>query len=153
MSQMGTITAVCISEKQGIPRPKVEVGRLLINQGFVGNRLSRGGDRQVCLFDEETYETLRSEGANVDAGTFGENITTSGIEYSGVNAGDLLQLGDAAIIEITMARKPCSNLTQFDSRLPGLIVGRSGWMAKVIQSGNVKTGDSIAIQVAASSCV
>ncbi|MEP6754297.1 MAG: MOSC domain-containing protein [Chthonomonadales bacterium] len=143
MNVTGFISAICISGAQGMPRPKVDSGRLTANLGFEGNRLSRGGDRQVCLFDEETYAALRADNANVQAGTFGENLTISGIDFASIQPGDQLKCGADAVIEITIARKGCSNLKQFDARLPELIVGRSGWMASVLTSGDVSVGDSI----------
>ena len=45
-------------------------------------------------------------------------------------------------IEITMVRVPCSNLTLIDERLPNGILGRSGWMARVIRGGMVRPGDA-----------
>ena len=152
MGQTGTVSTICISNLKGIPRPRVMAGELQSNLGFVGNRLSKGGNRQICLFDEETYAALRSEGAKVESGSFGENITTTGLDYALLAPGDTLKVGDEAVIEITMVRQPCSNLTQLDSRLPALIVGRSGWLAKVINSGTVQTGDQITLQAAATIC-
>lgn len=143
MNKKATITAVCISETQGMPRPQVVSGFLMSELGFIGNRLSQGGERQVCLFDEETYSQLRDEGAKVSAGTFGENITTLGLNFSELKPGDQIKCGETAVIEITIQRKGCANLSQFDSRLPGLISGRSGWLAKVIRSGDLQVGDSV----------
>ena len=50
-----------------------------------------------------------------------------------------------AEVELTDVRVPCSNLKKWDADLPELIVGRSGWVAKVIDEAEVKSGDSIEV--------
>ena len=47
------------------------------------------------------------------------------------------------VIEITDVRDPCRNLKKWDEDLPELIVGYSGWVAKVIEEGEVKPGDAV----------
>lgn len=138
-----SVTAVCISASSGLPRPQVPEGTLREGLGFVGNRHSVGGDREVCLFDAETYAALRAEGMEVGPGSFGENLTLSGVDFAQLRPGDILKVGAESALEITMERKPCANLTQIDSRLPGAIVGRSGWLARVVQGGVVRPGDPV----------
>lgn len=140
-----SVAAVCVSARTGLPRPQVLEGLLREDLGFVGNRHSVGGRREVCLFDEETYAALRAEGLTVGPGSFGENIITIGVPFSEIHPGDRLKIGEEAVIEITMVRKPCFNLTQIDSRLPEIVVGRSGWLAKVIQGGIVRPEDKIEV--------
>jgi MOSC domain-containing protein YiiM len=61
-----------------------------------------------------------------------------------LNKGDRLRVG-GCLIELTDVRVPCSNLKKWDADLPELIVGRSGWVAKVIEEAEVKSGDSIEV--------
>ena len=49
-------------------------------------------------------------------------------------------------IELTDIRGPCHQLRKWDEDLPELIVGRSGWVAKVVSEGMVKTGDEVVVQ-------
>jgi MOSC domain-containing protein YiiM len=42
------------------------------------------------------------------------------------------------VIELTDVRAPCRQLKQWDERMPRLIAGRSGWVAKVIREGVVQ---------------
>lgn len=138
-----SVIAVCVSGVSGLPRPIVTHGELREGLGFVGNKHSTGGKREVCLFDMETYETLRREGMTVGPGTFGENIVTNGVPFGQVKPGDRMVFADGSEIEITMVRVPCSNLTQVDERLPEGLVGRSGWMAFVVKGGTVRPGDAV----------
>jgi MOSC domain-containing protein YiiM len=107
------------------------------------NKKYHGGpDRAVCLFSTELYDRLRSFDINLPPGSVGENFTTSGMDLQKLQPGDRLKVG-GCIIEITKVRVPCSSLKKWDVDLPELIVGYSGWVARVIQEGLVRPGDLI----------
>lgn len=115
--------------------------------GLVGDRQKNlkvhgGLNRAICIYSEELYEWLRESGINVSNGQIGENFTTRGLDLGTLKTGDRLRVG-GCIIEITKVRTPCSQLTKWDPELPYMIVGRSGWMAKVIEEGVVRPGDEI----------
>ena len=110
------------------------------------NRKYHGGpNRAVCIYSEELYQGLRDDGVKVQNGDIGENFTTRGINLQHLKKGDRLKVGHC-IIEITDIRIPCFQLKKWDVDLPELIVGRSGWVAKVVKEGLVKQGDTITIE-------
>jgi len=131
--------------------PKLPIDRANVTRfGIAGdvqrNRKYHGGpNRAVCIYSEELYVWLREQGVNVTSGQIGENFTTRGIDLQKLNKGDRLRVGEHCIVEITDVRVPCSNLKKWDVDLPELIVGRSGWVAKVIAEGEVAPGDTIEI--------
>lgn len=139
----GRVTAVCIGATSGFPRPRVGQGELRADLGFVGNKHSVGGAREVCLFEAETYDELLAEGMRVGPGSFGENLVVQGIPFARLQPGDRLRIGRDAVLEITIVRKPCSRLTPLDPRLPDALIGRSGWMARVASGGVVREGDLV----------
>jgi MOSC domain-containing protein YiiM len=104
-----------------------------------------GPDRAVCIYSQELYAWLAEQGINVAPGQIGENFTTCGLDLQKLSKGDRLRVGGSCVVEITEVRVPCSQLKKWDADLPELIVGRSGWMAKVIEEGTVRPGDHIAI--------
>ena len=107
------------------------------------NRKYHGGpDRAVCLYSQELYAWLRGQGIAVRGGDIGENFTTAGLDLQSLSKGDRLRVG-ACIIEITDVRELCSQLKKWDPRLSKMLLGHSGWMAKVIQEGLVRPGDSV----------
>src|SRR5437660_7900084 len=107
------------------------------------NRKHHGGlDRAVCLYSEELYAWLREQGVNISNGQVGENFTTRGVDLQRLAKGDRLRVGEC-VIEITNVRVPCHQLARWDPDLPELIVGHSGWVAKVIQEGTVRPGDPV----------
>ena len=132
--------------------PKLPLQRALVTRSGVAGDWQRvrkyhgGPDRAVCLFSEELYAWLRGQGVqNVVNGSIGENFTTRGIQLMKLNAGDRLRVGDQCVIELTDVRAPCRQLKMWDERFPKLIVGRSGWVAKVVTEGEVNAGDEIVV--------
>ena len=130
--------------------PKLPVLQAMVTrEGVAGdwqkNRKYHGGpDRAVCIYSEELYAWLREQGINVSNGDVGENFTTHGLDLQKLSKGDRLRVGQC-VIEITKVRVPCSQLKKWDADLPELIVGRSGWVAKVVEEGLVRPGDPIQV--------
>ena len=127
------------------PIPSAVVTRDGVEGDWQKNRKYHGGpDRAVCLFSEELYAWLRDQGvAGLFNGAIGENFTTRGIDLLSLAVGDRLLVGAECVIELTDVREPCRQLKKWDERFPKLIVGRSGWMAKVVEEGEVSEGDPI----------
>ena len=130
--------------------PKLPVNRARVTRfGVEGDeqrnlKYHGGANRAVCIYSEELYADLRNEGIDVTNGAFGENFTTRGIDLNTLEKGDRLRVGDC-LIEITDVRVPCSTLKKWSAKLPKVIVGRSGWVAKVVNEGVVKPGDAIEV--------
>jgi MOSC domain-containing protein YiiM len=62
-----------------------------------------------------------------------------------LHIGDRLRVGAECLIELTDVRAPCRQLKKWDGRFPNLILGRSGWLAKVVAEGEVRAGDIISL--------
>src|SRR3954451_648091 len=142
----GTLVQLNVS---GGGMPKLPVLQAMVTaEGVAGdwqkNRKYHGGpDRAVCIFSVELYDRLRGLGIDLVPGAVGENFTTSGLDLQRLTKGSRLRVGGCTI-EITDVRVPCRSLRQWDDDLPELIVGFSGWVAKVVEDGEVRAGDSVA---------
>ncbi|HXG37922.1 MAG TPA: MOSC domain-containing protein [Bacteroidota bacterium] len=93
--------------------------------------------RQVLLIDQETLQEL-----GLTPGQVKENITTAGIALAQLKQGQRLRIG-TAVLQIT---KPCSPCSRMDEIRPGLqdeLRGRRGILARVLQGGTIRVGDSI----------
>jgi len=146
MSQAAEIVAVCVGPG-GIPKPQVETCAVTV-EGLEGDGHryeSHGGpDRAVCLLALEVYEALREDGvACDDPGTFGENVLTRGLDDRELEAGDRLRFGEGPVVEIHDIRAPCLTLKSVDPRFPELLVGRSGWVCRVVEPGILRRGATI----------
>jgi len=131
--------------------PKLPIAQAMVTvDGVKGdwqkNRKYHGGpNRAICIYSEELYASLRDESVKVENGDIGENFTTRGINLQHLKKGDRLKVGEC-VIEITDIRIPCYQLKKWDVDLPELIVGRSGWVAKVVKEGIVRAGDEIVVE-------
>ena len=144
----GTLLQLNVS-KGGMPKLPVLFARVTpdgVDGDWQKNRKYHGGpNRAVCIYSTELYDRLRSLGIDLVPGSVGENFTTTGIDLQRLAKGSRVKVGSACVIEITDVRVPCRNLKKWDADLPELIVGFSGWVAKVVTEGDVRPGDRIEV--------
>ncbi|GAC1534358.1 MAG: MOSC domain-containing protein [Candidatus Velthaea sp.] len=76
------------------------------------NRKYHGGpDRAVYAYASEDYRWWEARlGRTLEPGTFGENLTTAGIDVNAALIGERWTIGRDAVLEISMPRVPCSRL-------------------------------------------
>ena len=109
--------------------------------GLVGDSHA-GTEKEVSLLAIESIHKLCDEtGISAAPGSFAENITTEGIDLASLPVGSKFQIGGAKIKVIQIGKDPSQAHTynyQGYSILP-----KEGVFCKVIESGEVKIGDSI----------
>jgi MOSC domain-containing protein YiiM len=112
--------------------------------------------RQVHLIHAELHDELQAAGFAISPGQMGENVTTRGIDLLSLPTGTRLYLGDAAVVELTGLRNPCTQLDQLQSGLMSAVLGRdadgkiirkAGVMGIVIESGEIRPGEFIRIEL------
>lgn len=112
--------------------------------------------RQVHLIHSELHDELAEQGFDISPGRMGENVTTRGINLLGLPTGTRLRLGDEAVVEIKGLRNPCNQLNSIQpglmdavlDRAPdGSLVRKSGVMGVVLEAGEVRAGDPIAVEL------
>lgn len=166
----GFVTAVSASPTHTFSKPNHGTIQLLAGLGVDGDahrgekvkhrsRVARDPSqpnlRQVHLIHAELHDQLRAEGFTVTAGDMGENVTTRGVELLALPAGTRLRLGDAAVVEVTGLRNPCTQLNDFQPGLMravldrdehGNVVRKAGVMGVVLAGGAVRAGDPIVVE-------
>lgn len=148
---MGQVHQINTS-KGGVPKLPVEYA-VVNDRGLVGDlqadKVHHGSpDQALCLFSLEVIETLQSEGHPIEAGSSGDNITVSGIDWAEVTPGRRLSIGPIEI-ELTGYAEPCAKNARWfvdgkfgrmkQSRHPG----ESRVYARVIKGGAIKAGDPV----------
>lgn len=129
----------------------VEITALGIVNDFIASKKHHGGpDQAVYVYGATDYEWWAKElGRELPSGTFGENLTLSGLESAQFNIGDRLHIG-TAILEVTAPRIPCGTFAarmedpQFVKRFRD--AERPGLYCRVIREGNVKVGDEASLE-------
>jgi MOSC domain-containing protein YiiM len=116
-----------------------------------GDRRHHGGpERAVCLYSAELIAALRAEGHSPEAGSLGENLTLSGVDWARMTAGTRVRVG-AVTLELTGPAAPCSKLTayftggDFNRVAEKQHPGWSRMCARVLVDGPVQVGDAVAI--------
>jgi hypothetical protein len=115
--------------------------------------------RQVHLIPSELFATLSDAGFPVAAGELGENITTAGLDLERMPLGTLIELGPAAVIELTGLRTPCVLIDRFRSGLKRQVLSsaesgppfKSGVLGVVRTGGTVAAGDAARVRLPPSS--
>ncbi len=107
-----------------------------------------GRDKAVYAYPVEHYEFWKTElsGRELEFGSFGENLTVSGIDETSICIGDKLKIGTAHFV-VTQPRMPCFKL---GIRLgdPGMVrrfykSGKWGVYLAVLEEGEIEAGDHI----------
>ena len=167
----GVVTAVSRSATHTFAKPTQARVRLLAGLGVEGDAHlgetvkhrsrvrrdpTRPNLRQVHLIHAELHDELRATGFDVTPGRMGENVTTRGVDLLALPRGTRLQLGAAAVVEVTGLRNPCA---QLDALQPGLmaatlardehgnLVRKAGVMAIVVADGEVGPDDPIRVEL------
>ncbi|WP_369721293.1 MOSC domain-containing protein [Bradyrhizobium sp. LLZ17] len=115
--------------------------------------------RQVHLIPSELFSSLLEIGFEVGAGDLGENITAAGLDLERMPLGTLVELGPAAIVELTGLRTPCVLIDRFRAGLKRQVLSwaetgppfRCGVLGVVRAGGAVAAGDSALVRLPSSS--
>src|SRR4029453_2390851 len=98
----------------GVPKRPIDEA-MITADGVEGDRqrdrrFHGGPERAVTLFSSERIAALRAEGHSIVAGSTGENLTLSGIDWSRATPGARFEIGEVRL-EITRYTTPCANIT------------------------------------------
>jgi MOSC domain-containing protein YiiM len=138
---VGKVAGVCMSQRRTDPKKNVEEGFLKKGVGVLGDSHA-GTEKEVSLLAIESIQRLCQEsGISAGPGSFSENITTEGMNLTSLPIGSKLQVGEAKLMVIQIGKDASQAHTynyQGHSILP-----KEGVFCKVIESGEVKIGDTI----------
>lgn len=140
----GSIVALSVSKKKGIPKTNVSPVRLTEDWGIEGDVHAGKWHRQVSFLALESIEKIRARGLNVRPGAFAENITTQFLDIAGLHPGDRICIGDAEL-EVTQIGKECHTRCAIFYRAGDCVMPTEGVFAKVLRGGTIHVGDPIDI--------
>jgi len=139
---MGNVMAICISEKRGTQKQRVQEAKLTVDFGIEQDAHAGNWHRQVSLLSYETIEAFKARGAEVQDGAFGENVVVSGIDLKALPVGTRLCCGDI-LLEVTQIGKECHTHCQIYHTMGECIMPTNGIFARVLKGGMMKTGEEI----------
>ena len=100
------------ASRGGVPKRSM-FEALITEHGLDGDRqhdlrFHGGPDRAIVLFSLDVIRALQREGHTIAAGTTGENLTVSGIDWTTIVPGIELAIGEARLL-ITKYTSPCED--------------------------------------------
>jgi MOSC domain-containing protein YiiM len=117
----------------------------------IGDRESHGGDDQaVYAYAREDLDRWERElGRTLTSGSFGENLTTLGVDVNGALIGERWTIGKGLVLEVTSPRVPCSTFRGWMA-IPGWLktftaASIPGAYLRVVTPGTVSAGDDIVV--------
>jgi len=124
------------------------LGGGLVGDAVCDRRHHGGDDQAVYAYAREDLDVWADDlGRTLSGGSFGENLTTSGLDITQARIGERWQVGTQVVLEVAVPRIPCAT---FAGRL-----GERGWVKRftrravpgaylrVIQPGPVRAGDEV----------
>lgn len=139
---IGKVLAICISEKKGTQKHKIEEAHLIPNWGIEGDAHAGKWHRQVSLLSFEKIEEFREKGANVDFGAFGENLVVEGFDLRAIPVGTKIRVG-SALLRLTQIGKECHSHCAIYHQVGDCIMPREGVFAEVLEEGVIHPGDEV----------
>ncbi|MGX1883455.1 MOSC domain-containing protein [Streptomyces sp. NPDC055287] len=132
------------------PGPKGIGASGLVGDAVCDTRHHGGNDQAVYAFAREDLDGWERElGRLLANGSFGENLTTLGLDVNGALIGERWRVGSDLVLEVTSGRIPCRTFAD--------ALGEKGWVRRftrqaapgaylrVIEPGEIRAGDAIEI--------
>ncbi|MFF3098711.1 MOSC domain-containing protein [Streptomyces cyaneofuscatus] len=133
------------------PGPKGTGGSGLAGDAVCDLRNHGGSDQAVYAFAREELDAWERQlgGRELANGSFGENLTTLGVDVSGALIGERWRVGDELLLEVTSGRMPCRTFAdhikeeKWVRRFTQEAV--TGAYLRVIEPGTIRAGDPVEI--------
>lgn len=141
---MGSIVAVCASQRRMDPKRDMGEGYLREGYGLLGDAHAGLSERQVSLLALESIKRANEE-HRIEAGPgdFAENLTTWGIDLLSLPIGTRLRAGEAVLEVVQIGKSPHVVHTYSFQRLS--LLPTEGIFCRVIEGGRVRKSDEIAV--------
>ncbi|MFF7252682.1 MOSC domain-containing protein [Streptomyces microflavus] len=131
------------------PGPKGTGGSGLAGDAVCDLRNHGGSDQAVYAFAREELDTWQRQlgGRELANGSFGENLTTLGVDVSGALIGERWRVGAELLLEVTSGRIPCRTFADH--------IGEEKWVRRftqeavtgaylrVVEPGTIRAGDPV----------
>ena len=106
-------------------------------------------DQAVYAYAREDYDWWETElGKELPSGLFGENLTTTGIDWNSINVGTTIRIG-TALLQTSCPRIPCGTFGRWVEQEKWVKrfteAARPGSYLRVLEPGDLGAGDDIEI--------
>ena len=132
-----------ISEEKGaIKNPVQKV--FFDKKGIVGDAHAGSWHRQVSLLAKERIDVFsKEEKKNIKPGEFAENITTQGIDLSGVSLLDRFKIGPVFLEVVQIGKKCHGRSCAIFQEIGRCVMPKEGIFCRVLKGGQIRINDPI----------
>lgn len=133
---------------------RVAVSAMGLEGDVQADRRVHGGlEKAVYHYPAENYPLFQAALPHLrDAfvpGSLGENLSSHGLDETGVHIGDIYRIG-SALLQVSQPRRPCWKVNHKfgNAHVAALLMaeGVSGWYYRVLEEGELGIGDAITLQ-------
>lgn len=138
MKNIGNVIGIFSADKtsSGLPRPTVKELEILRGFGIKNDKFAgKDEDKSVMIVGMKAYDIAKSNGINLEFGSFGENILFD-FDPHEFDTGTILKVGEVEI-QITQACTICNHLSVFGKELPFLVKYHRGLYCRVLNNGRI----------------
>jgi MOSC domain-containing protein YiiM len=110
-----------------------------------------GADQAVYAYAREELDGWETElGVPLGNGSFGENLTTEGVDVDGALIGERWRVGENVLLEVSCPRIPCGTFQGWLDQAGWIKrfteAARPGAYLRVIEPGRISAGDPVTIE-------
>ncbi len=144
-------------EKTGIYKDPIDLAKVDRN-GIIGDiqadrRFHGGPEKALHQYSIHSYEKIIEAFADLKQiaipGSIGENISSTNLNDSNVNIGDVYRIG-TVLVQVSQPRSPCWKINaRFECHRLAKFIAQNqitGWYYRVIEHGTMTAGDEIQMQ-------
>jgi MOSC domain-containing protein YiiM len=133
-----------------VPAAKGVGGSGIAGDAVCDKRHHGGPDQAIYAYAREDLDDWATDlGRDLPSGSFGENMTTEGMDVSGARIGERWRVGEQVVLEVSTPRIPCRTFAGFvgEPRWVRRFTERAtpGTYLRVIEPGQIRSGDSISV--------
>ena len=152
---VGRVHSVALNPNKGVPKlvqPLVTIGPMGVEGDYHAGPYNKHASkpdpskpnlRQLTVISKEVLDEMNASlGTRLKPGDLGENVLLEGHGDLGrLRDGDLIALGDNAVLRVTAQNDPCSKIGGSHPQLVKCLMGKRGVTAVVVSTGVVRPGD------------
>ena len=150
---MGVLAGIA---RHGRPRGPIEVlesVHVSVEAGLAGDfrgavKPGRSAKRQVSLIERADWDAAMAElGVDPHWSVRRANLLVEGLDLP-QRPGAMVRIGESVVLEIMVECDPCSRMEEIEPGLKAALTPdwRGGALARVIQGGDIRLGDSIRVE-------
>ncbi|MDD3476429.1 MAG: MOSC domain-containing protein [Sulfurimonas sp.] len=139
--RVGKVLHLFISKSGASQR--LEVQKIVLDKlGITEDKFyNKNAQRSILIASMDSYNLIKNYDLEIPFGYLGENILLDYNPYA-LEIGSLLKIGEVTL-EITQHCTICNHLAVVDVKIPTLLKNDRGIFAKVVEEGNIKSGDEV----------